>query len=94
MSYTIDERNPERQYLLAQVLNPTTREVLARLPRIPAAMSTAAVESDVAEAYGFATLTRMAPATGAPRRLVFLGIPWAHRSADSAAPSASDDSTT
>ena len=37
MSYTIDERNPERQYLLAQVLNPATREVLARLPRIPAA---------------------------------------------------------
>ena len=37
MSYTIDERNPERQQLLAAVLNPTTREVLARLPPIPAA---------------------------------------------------------
>src|SRR5262245_61341003 len=35
MSYTIDERNPERQQLLAEMLNPTTREVLARLPRIP-----------------------------------------------------------
>ena len=35
MSYTIDERNPERQRLLAEMLNPTTREVLARLPRIP-----------------------------------------------------------
>jgi ubiquinone/menaquinone biosynthesis C-methylase UbiE len=32
MSYTIDERNPERQHLLAEVLNPATREVLARLP--------------------------------------------------------------
>jgi ubiquinone/menaquinone biosynthesis C-methylase UbiE len=37
MSYTIDERNPERQYLLDQVLNPPTREVLARLPLIPGA---------------------------------------------------------
>ena len=37
MSYTIDERNPERQQLLAAVLNPTTREVLARLPPIPGA---------------------------------------------------------
>lgn len=35
MSYTIDERNPERQQLLAQLLAPSTREVLARLPRIP-----------------------------------------------------------
>ena len=32
MSYTIDERNPERQQLLAAVLNPPTRELLARLP--------------------------------------------------------------
>jgi len=30
MSYTIDERNAERQQLLAAVLNPPTREVLAR----------------------------------------------------------------
>ena len=37
MSYTIDERNPERQQLLAAVLNPTTREVLARLPPMPGA---------------------------------------------------------
>src|SRR5258708_6251062 len=35
MSYTIDERNPERQQLLAEILNPLTRLVLARLPRIP-----------------------------------------------------------
>jgi len=35
MSYTIDERNTERQQLLAEMLNPTTREVLARLPWIP-----------------------------------------------------------
>src|SRR5215470_14665987 len=35
MSYTIDERNPERQQLLAEVLNPLTRQVLARLPAIP-----------------------------------------------------------
>jgi ubiquinone/menaquinone biosynthesis C-methylase UbiE len=35
MSYTIDERNPERQQLLAQVLNPLTQQVLARLPAIP-----------------------------------------------------------
>jgi ubiquinone/menaquinone biosynthesis C-methylase UbiE len=34
MSYTIDERNPERQQLLAEFLNPPTREVLARLPKI------------------------------------------------------------
>jgi ubiquinone/menaquinone biosynthesis C-methylase UbiE len=32
MSYTIDERNPERQQLLAELLNPPTRDVLARLP--------------------------------------------------------------
>src|SRR5215471_13698509 len=32
MSYTIDERNPERQHLLAEVLEPATRDVLARLP--------------------------------------------------------------
>ena len=37
MSYTIDERNPERQQLLAALLNPTTRDVLARLPSMPAA---------------------------------------------------------
>jgi ubiquinone/menaquinone biosynthesis C-methylase UbiE len=35
MSYTIDERNPERQQLLAELLNPPTREMLTRLPRIP-----------------------------------------------------------
>jgi SAM-dependent methyltransferase len=34
MGYTIDERNPERQQLLARVLEPSTREVLARLPHI------------------------------------------------------------
>ena len=34
MSYTIDERNPERQQLLARALEPSTREVLARLPHI------------------------------------------------------------
>src|SRR5258708_901717 len=39
MSYTIDERNPERQQLLAEVLNPLTRQVLARLPEIPNARS-------------------------------------------------------
>src|SRR3954463_5452044 len=33
MSYAIDERNPERQQLLALLLDPPTREVLARLPR-------------------------------------------------------------
>jgi ubiquinone/menaquinone biosynthesis C-methylase UbiE len=37
MSYTIDERNPERQQLLARVLEPHTREVLARLPRMSGA---------------------------------------------------------
>lgn len=37
MSYTIDERNPERQQLLAALLNPYTREVLARLPPMPGA---------------------------------------------------------
>jgi len=35
MSYTIDERNPERQQLLAEILNPLTGQVLARLPEIP-----------------------------------------------------------
>jgi SAM-dependent methyltransferase len=35
MSYTIDERNPERQQLLAEILNPPTRQVLARLPELP-----------------------------------------------------------
>jgi ubiquinone/menaquinone biosynthesis C-methylase UbiE len=35
MSYTIDERNPERQQLLAAILNPPTRQVLARLPELP-----------------------------------------------------------
>jgi len=34
MSYTIDERNPERQQLLARILEPFTREVLARVPRL------------------------------------------------------------
>jgi ubiquinone/menaquinone biosynthesis C-methylase UbiE len=33
MSYAIDERNSERQCLLAQMLNPLTREVLDRIPR-------------------------------------------------------------
>jgi ubiquinone/menaquinone biosynthesis C-methylase UbiE len=37
MSYTIDERNPERQQLLAKLLEPPTRTVLAHLPRIPGA---------------------------------------------------------
>ena len=37
MSYTIDERNPERQQLLARVLEPHTREVLGRLPRLAGA---------------------------------------------------------
>lgn len=37
MSYTIDERNPERQQLLAKVLDPPTRTVLAHLPRIAGA---------------------------------------------------------
>jgi ubiquinone/menaquinone biosynthesis C-methylase UbiE len=37
MSYTIDERNPERQQLLARVLEPHTLELLARLPRVPGA---------------------------------------------------------
>ena len=32
MSYTIDERNPERQQILAHILEPPTRELLARLP--------------------------------------------------------------
>ena len=35
MSYTIDEHNPERQHLLGEVLAPSTREVLARLPHAP-----------------------------------------------------------
>jgi ubiquinone/menaquinone biosynthesis C-methylase UbiE len=35
MSYTIDERNPERQQLLAEILDPLTRQVLARLPEVP-----------------------------------------------------------
>lgn len=37
MSYTIDERNPERQQLLAKVLEPPLRTVLAALPRNPRA---------------------------------------------------------
>jgi len=37
MSYTIDERNPERQQLLAKLLDPPTRTVLAQLPRTPGA---------------------------------------------------------
>jgi SAM-dependent methyltransferase len=35
MSYTISEHNPERQHILAEILNPPTRQVLARLPEIP-----------------------------------------------------------
>lgn len=34
MSYAIDERNPERQQLLARILEPFTRDVLARFPRL------------------------------------------------------------
>ena len=37
MSYTIDERNPERQQLLAKALDPPTRTVLAQLPQNPEA---------------------------------------------------------
>lgn len=37
MSYAIDERNPERQQLLAELLDPPTRAVLGRLPRIAGA---------------------------------------------------------
>jgi ubiquinone/menaquinone biosynthesis C-methylase UbiE len=37
MSYGIDERNPERQQILAQLLDPPTREVLGRLPRMTGA---------------------------------------------------------
>lgn len=37
MGYTIDERNPERQQLLAKLLDPPTRTVLAHLPRVPGA---------------------------------------------------------
>jgi SAM-dependent methyltransferase len=33
MSYAIDERNPERQQLLARILEPSTLQVLDRLPR-------------------------------------------------------------
>jgi len=32
MSYAIDERNSERQHLLAKMLNPLTRQVLDRIP--------------------------------------------------------------
>lgn len=35
MAYTIDERNAERQQLLARLLNPLTRQVLDRVPKIP-----------------------------------------------------------
>jgi ubiquinone/menaquinone biosynthesis C-methylase UbiE len=35
MSYTISEHNPERQHILAEILNLPTRQVLARLPEIP-----------------------------------------------------------
>jgi len=35
MDYAIDECNAERQRLLATVLEPPTREVLAKLPKIP-----------------------------------------------------------
>lgn len=37
MAYTIDERNPERQQLLAALLDPPTRDVLARLPPVSGA---------------------------------------------------------
>jgi ubiquinone/menaquinone biosynthesis C-methylase UbiE len=37
MSYTIDERNPERQQLLAALLDPPTRAALGRLPVLPGA---------------------------------------------------------
>jgi ubiquinone/menaquinone biosynthesis C-methylase UbiE len=37
MSYTIDEQNIERQLLLAAILNPATRDVLARLPKLSGA---------------------------------------------------------
>jgi ubiquinone/menaquinone biosynthesis C-methylase UbiE len=37
MSYQIDERNPERQQLLNQLLEAPTRAVLARLPAMPGA---------------------------------------------------------
>jgi ubiquinone/menaquinone biosynthesis C-methylase UbiE len=37
MSYTIDEQNAERQQLLATILEPPTRDVLARLPTLPSA---------------------------------------------------------
>jgi 2-polyprenyl-3-methyl-5-hydroxy-6-metoxy-1,4-benzoquinol methylase len=37
MSYTIDERNPERQQLLAEILNPPTRDMLSGLPKIAGA---------------------------------------------------------
>jgi len=36
MSYAIDERNPERQQLLARILEPFTENVLARLPSMAA----------------------------------------------------------
>lgn len=37
MSYTLDERNPERQQLLAKLLDPPTRIALSRLPKNPRA---------------------------------------------------------
>src|SRR5215211_78703 len=37
MSYTINERNPERQQVLARILEPHTRELLARVPPIAGA---------------------------------------------------------
>ena len=37
MSYAIDERNPERQQLLAMLLEAQTRDALARLPPLPGA---------------------------------------------------------
>ena len=37
MSYAIDERNPERQQLLAEILNPPTRDILSSLPKIAGA---------------------------------------------------------
>jgi hypothetical protein len=62
--------------------------------RKPAAIWTEAAESDVADAYGLATMMRIALGVAPPSRRVFVRIPWALRSPRNAAPSASDDSTT
>jgi len=39
MSFTIDEVNAERQFLLARLLNPPTMEVLNRIPSPERAVS-------------------------------------------------------